>query len=187
LTRMAGAFSPAILSSSRANFRELSYGSTLAIHERKRWGTLVTATCQKRYRLRTLPATMIRALAPFAPLFSKSVWQHVQVLVAGAILAPGRRTVASALRAMGLDQEQRFHHYHRVLREAPHGQAGKRATPLLRFCWSKHSFQRVHSSWAWTRYCGATLGKRFRAKRRLPLPRVRANRHCFVTGLASVP
>ncbi len=56
--------------------------------------------------MRTLPATMIRALAPFAPLFSKSVWQHVQVLVAGAILAPGRRTVSSALRAMGLDQHR---------------------------------------------------------------------------------
>jgi hypothetical protein len=68
--------------------------------------------------VRTLPATMIRALAPFAPLFSKSVWQHVQVLVAGAILAPGRRTVSSALRAMGLDQEKRFHRYHRVLNRA---------------------------------------------------------------------
>jgi hypothetical protein len=61
---------------------------------------------------------MIRALAPFAPLFSKSVFQHVQVLVAGAILAPGRRTVSSALRAMGLDQHKRFHRYHRVLSRA---------------------------------------------------------------------
>jgi transposase len=32
-----------------------------------------------------------------------------------AILAPGRRTVSSALRAMGLDQDKRFHRYHRVL------------------------------------------------------------------------
>jgi hypothetical protein len=54
--------------------------------------------------MRTLPTEMIRVLAPFAPLFSKRVWQHVQVLLAGAILAPGRRTVSSALRAMGLDQ-----------------------------------------------------------------------------------
>ncbi len=68
--------------------------------------------------MHTLPATMIRVLAPFAPLFSRRVWQHVQVLVAGAILAPGQRTVSSALRAMGLDQEQRFHRYHRVLSRA---------------------------------------------------------------------
>jgi hypothetical protein len=68
--------------------------------------------------MRTLPTTMIRVLVPFAPLFSKRVWQHAQVLLAGAILAPGRRTVSSALRAMGLEQEKRFHRYHRVLSRA---------------------------------------------------------------------
>jgi DDE superfamily endonuclease len=68
--------------------------------------------------VRTLPEQMIRALAPFAPLFSKRVWRHVQVLVTGAILAPGCRTVSSALRAMGLDQEKRFHRYHRALSRA---------------------------------------------------------------------
>jgi hypothetical protein len=68
--------------------------------------------------VRTLPVTMIRALSPFAPLFSKRVFQHVQVLMAGAILAPGRRTVSSALRAMGLDQHKCFHRYHRVLSRA---------------------------------------------------------------------
>jgi DDE superfamily endonuclease len=36
----------------------------------------------------------------------------------GAILAPGRRTVSSALRAMGLDHYERFHRYHRVLSRA---------------------------------------------------------------------
>jgi len=61
---------------------------------------------------------MIRLLEPFAPLFSKSVFQHAQVLVAGAILASGRRTVSAALRAMGLDQHKRFHRYHRVLSRA---------------------------------------------------------------------
>jgi hypothetical protein len=61
---------------------------------------------------------MIQVLAPFAPLFSERVWRHVQVLLAGAILAPGRRTVSSALRAMGLDQQKQFHRYHRVLSRA---------------------------------------------------------------------
>jgi DDE superfamily endonuclease len=68
--------------------------------------------------MHALPTKMVRLLAPFAPLFSKRVWQHVQVLLAGAILAPGRRTVSSALRAMGLDQHKRFHRYHRVLSRA---------------------------------------------------------------------
>jgi hypothetical protein len=61
---------------------------------------------------------MIQVLAPFAPLFSKSVWHHAQLLVAGAILAPGKRTVASALRAVGLENERRFCRYHRVLSRA---------------------------------------------------------------------
>src|SRR5215216_2979544 len=68
--------------------------------------------------MRTLPTTMIRLLAPFAPLFSDCVWQHVQLLLTGLILAPGKRTVASALRAMGLDKEKRFCRYHRVLSRA---------------------------------------------------------------------
>ena len=68
--------------------------------------------------MRTLPEQMIRALAPFAPLFSRSVWRQVRVLITGAILAPGCRTVSPALRAMGLDQEKRFHRYHRVLSRA---------------------------------------------------------------------
>jgi hypothetical protein len=61
---------------------------------------------------------MIQVLAPFAPLFSKSVFQHVQLLLVGAILAPGKRTVASALRAVSLEDERRFCRYHRVLSRA---------------------------------------------------------------------
>ena len=68
--------------------------------------------------MRTLPPKMVQVLAPFAPLFSKRVWQHAQVLLMGAILAPGKRTVSSALHAMGLSQEERFHRYHRVLSRA---------------------------------------------------------------------
>ena len=68
--------------------------------------------------MRTLPITMVQVLAPFVPLFSERVWQHVQLLVAGAILAPGKRTVASVLRAVGLQDERRFCRYHRVLSRA---------------------------------------------------------------------
>ena len=68
--------------------------------------------------MRTLPTAMIRVLAPFAPLFSERVFGHVRVLLAGAIIAPGKRTVSSALHAMGLDQHKQFHRYHRVLNHA---------------------------------------------------------------------
>jgi hypothetical protein len=68
--------------------------------------------------MRTLPTAMIQMLAPFAPLFSERVWRHAQLLLTGAILATGKRTVSSALRVMGLSQEKRFHRYHRVLNRA---------------------------------------------------------------------
>jgi hypothetical protein len=56
----------------------------------------------------SLPFEMIVVLTPFAQLFSGRVWQHVQVLVTGAILAPGQRTVSSCLRVMGLSGETHF-------------------------------------------------------------------------------
>jgi hypothetical protein len=68
--------------------------------------------------MRTLPPKMVQVLVPFTPLFSKRVWQHAQLLLVGAILAPGVRTVSSALRAVGLGREKRFHRYHRVLSRA---------------------------------------------------------------------
>jgi hypothetical protein len=40
------------------------------------------------------------------------------VLLMGTVLAPGKRTVSSALKAMGLDQHNQFHRYHRVLSRA---------------------------------------------------------------------
>src|SRR4051812_35863814 len=57
-------------------------------------------------------------LLAFAPLFSSSVWGYAQVLLLGAILAPGKRTVSSVLRIVGLGGEQHFQNYHRVLNRA---------------------------------------------------------------------
>ncbi|MCA1607802.1 MAG: transposase, partial [Acidobacteria bacterium] len=66
----------------------------------------------------TLPFEMVAMLGAFAPLFSDRVWLHVQVLVAGAILAHGTRTVTQALRVMGLIEETCWTNYHRVLNRA---------------------------------------------------------------------
>ncbi|MBV8359264.1 MAG: transposase, partial [Deltaproteobacteria bacterium] len=66
----------------------------------------------------TVPVTVTRVIVKFAPLFSKRVWEHTQVLVVGALLAPGRRTVTAVLRVMGLSQERHFQNYHRVLNRA---------------------------------------------------------------------
>lgn len=53
-----------------------------------------------------LPVEFTTMMLVFAPLFSKRVWQHVQVLVVGAILSPGKRTVTASLRVVGLSQEE---------------------------------------------------------------------------------
>ena len=66
----------------------------------------------------TLPSEYLTLIATFAPVFSARVWRHVQVLVVGAILAPGQRTVTSILRVMGLSQNKHFQNYHRVLNRA---------------------------------------------------------------------
>src|SRR3982750_193585 len=57
-------------------------------------------------------------LRPFATCFTAAIWRHVPVLVAGALLAPGRRTVTAALRVMALDRTASFAVYHRVLSTA---------------------------------------------------------------------
>ena len=65
-----------------------------------------------------LPEALILIWAAFAPLFSERVWGHAQVLLLGAILTPGPRTVTAALRVMGLAMERHFTNDHRVLNRA---------------------------------------------------------------------
>jgi hypothetical protein len=48
-------------------------------------------------------------------VFSTRTHDQVLTLIAGALLTPGRRTVAAALRVMGLGQTPTFTTYHRVL------------------------------------------------------------------------
>jgi len=47
-------------------------------------------------------------LAPFASAFTAPTLRGVLILIAGAILAPGRRTVTSALSIMGLREGATF-------------------------------------------------------------------------------
>src|SRR5215210_5057465 len=61
---------------------------------------------------------VICLLQTFGPAFTRPTFAHALVLVHGAILAPGRRTVAAALRAVGLGDERHFTTYHRVLNRA---------------------------------------------------------------------
>src|SRR6266536_4020193 len=75
-----------------------------------------------------LPAAILGVLRHFEGCFSARVWDWAQILVVGAMLAPGPRTVAAVLRVMGLSDEAQFQNYHRVLNRAR---------------WSSHALSRI--------------------------------------------
>ncbi len=60
----------------------------------------------------------IKLLAMFSIHCSPRIWSYAQVLLTGAILARGQRTVTAVLRVMGLSDEPHFVNYHRVLQRA---------------------------------------------------------------------
>ena len=81
----------------------------------------------------TLPNAILPVLHPFATLFRNPTWLKAQILLAGAILAPGQRTVAAALRVMGLSDDRNYARYHQVLNRAvwPPRQAARIPLGLL--------------------------------------------------------
>jgi hypothetical protein len=66
----------------------------------------------------SLPIAFTSVIGIFSPVFSRPVWQHVKVLLTGAVLAPGTRTVTAMLQIMGLSGASDFQTYHRVLNRA---------------------------------------------------------------------
>jgi len=69
-----------------------------------------------------LPARFAAVILTFTPVFlQQRTWRRAELLLIGAILAPGKRTVTSLLRITGLSRERRFTNYHRVLNRAVWG------------------------------------------------------------------
>lgn len=66
----------------------------------------------------TPPAAIVSVLLPFATVFTNPTWQKAQLLLVGAILTTGQRTVAAALRAMGRSDQDDYSRYHEVLNRA---------------------------------------------------------------------
>jgi hypothetical protein len=66
----------------------------------------------------SLPSPIITVLAHFQPLFTAPTWKKVVTLLVGTLLARGRRTVAAALRQMGLQMDTHFSGFHQVLNRA---------------------------------------------------------------------
>lgn len=68
--------------------------------------------------MHNLPPAIIHVLRQFELLLSERIWEWAKILLLGAILAPGKRTVTAALRVMGLSADVQFQNYHRVLNRA---------------------------------------------------------------------
>ena len=66
----------------------------------------------------SLPDVIVPLLSPFASLFDARTWRKAQILLTGVILAPGRRTVSTALYALGLEERGDFALFHHVLSRA---------------------------------------------------------------------
>ena len=76
-----------------------------------------------------LPNELTDSSLVFQSLFSKRVWPRAHLLLRGAMLGIGRRTVAAVLRIMGLSEEEQFQQYHRVLNRVKW--SGLKASRLL--------------------------------------------------------
>src|ERR1700685_1243056 len=65
-----------------------------------------------------LPERFLSRLLGFADLFTCPTWSTALLLLAGAVLAPGRRTVSTALRILGRERDPNFCNFHRILNRA---------------------------------------------------------------------
>jgi hypothetical protein len=75
-------------------------------------------TTKKGYRMLKLPTTIITLTQTFRSLFREPTWRKAQILLLGAILTTGKRTVTASLRVMGLSEATDFAKYHQVLNRA---------------------------------------------------------------------
>jgi hypothetical protein len=66
----------------------------------------------------TLPFAIAAVIGAFAPVFSRRAFAHAKLLMVGAILALGKRTITSVLRVMERSDDKQFQNSHRLLNRA---------------------------------------------------------------------
>jgi hypothetical protein len=65
-----------------------------------------------------VPQVLRQWLQAWRPCFTAPSWEHVLVLVMGALLAPGKRTITSCLRMTGRAEAANFATFHQILNRA---------------------------------------------------------------------
>ena len=111
----------------------------------------------------TLPAVIVTLLLPFEHLFDRRTWRKAELLVVGAILSPGKRTVSSALSILGIGQNGDFAIFHQVLNRAPLAAAATEPGAVAAGGWPPGCVQRAAGVWH-RRDGGTTLGPKIAAK-----------------------
>jgi hypothetical protein len=76
--------------------------------KRKAEEASLTFLIKENEEMQTLPKRMRQVLRHFETAMSERVWEGANVLLIGAILAPGERTVAAIVRVMGCSDEKPF-------------------------------------------------------------------------------
>ncbi|WP_246727284.1 transposase [Rhizobium leguminosarum] len=66
-----------------------------------------------------VPHILRQWLSPFRFWFTAPSWEHLLVLVMGALLSPGKRTVTACLRITGRAEASNFAAYHQLLNRSP--------------------------------------------------------------------
>jgi hypothetical protein len=66
----------------------------------------------------SLSCAITMVIRAFSPQFWTCVFEHAKLLLAGAILAPGKRTVAAIWRVMRKSADGHFQNYHHVFNRA---------------------------------------------------------------------
>src|SRR3954468_21443707 len=116
-----------------------------------------------------LLACFAAVILTFAPVFvQQRTWRHAELLLIGAILAPGKRTVTSLLRIAGLSRERRFTTYHRVLNRAGWGRP-RGGTPAARPPDRRRRAERPCAA-GHRRHDRASAGQADQRQRHLPRP-----------------
>ncbi len=124
----------------------------------------------------TLPPEFSEQISSFAPVFhTKKVFEHAVLLLTGAILCPGRRTISSVLRILNLDKEHRYHKYYRVLSRSTWG---AKTRLFYTFTATHQPFDRQEKATCFClrQYLRKTLGKTYKSQGHLSRSRLVFNR-----------
>jgi len=103
-------------------------------NKRKAEDASFTIRTKEKEEMLTLSQRIRQVVRHVEPVVSERVWEWAKVLVIGALLAPGERTVTAIVRVMGCADDQHVQNDHRVLTRATWSNRERSRRLLVRLC-----------------------------------------------------